>query len=299
MAKKKKSGGRAKSEFFFFFLENLFSAASRRAVGAASFVLFALSLSRDSSFLCFYVLSTHLVLHQDIFDCRIEKKKLVGKRVQRTKKGEEGVRKKSKSVSAKKKKNSLSPTRFSSLKAAAPLLPSPSFSLPSAPSLFLQLFILVLKMYTQRPLTEQERIDQATMRIDNPNVAIVGSGEEEIDWLPFFASSFRSRPVLRPFLALCSSLRQGNAFSVTGCKGKGDAGGRSSDARSRERRERQKRSSEILMPQNFVDRSPCFKKLIPLFLSNFHSHSLGFIQHPPQRPFERPLQVQPPTVSVS
>jgi len=33
-------------------------------------------------------------------------------------------------------------------------------------------------MYTQqRPLTEQERIDQATMRIDNPNVAIVGSGE--------------------------------------------------------------------------------------------------------------------------
>ena len=35
------------------------------------------------------------------------------------------------------------------------------------------------KMYAQRPLTEQERIDQATMRIDNPNVAIVGSGEGE------------------------------------------------------------------------------------------------------------------------
>lgn len=28
----------------------------------------------------------------------------------------------------------------------------------------------------QRPLTEQERIDQATMRIDNPNVHVVGSG---------------------------------------------------------------------------------------------------------------------------
>jgi hypothetical protein len=38
--------------------------------------------------------------------------------------------------------------------------------------------LLSSEMYTQqRPLTEQERIDQATMRIDNPNVAIVGSGE--------------------------------------------------------------------------------------------------------------------------
>ena len=38
--------------------------------------------------------------------------------------------------------------------------------------------LLSSEMYTQqRPLTEQERIDQATMRIDNPNVSIVGSGE--------------------------------------------------------------------------------------------------------------------------
>jgi len=36
----------------------------------------------------------------------------------------------------------------------------------------------------------------------------------------------------------------------------------------------------------------------PLSLSLSLSLS-GFIQHPPQRPFERPLQVQPPTLSVS
>ena len=68
---------------------------------------------------------------------------------------------------------------------------SPSFTQSSRPPLlslrpyplFLPFLPLICpKMHTQqRQLTEQERIDQATMRIDNPNVAIVGSGEEGID----------------------------------------------------------------------------------------------------------------------
>ena len=50
------------------------------------------------------------------------------------------------------------------------------------------------------------------------------------------------------------------------------------------------------MPKSSID----FFLQTHLFLIPTTTLSLsGFIQHPPQRPFEKPLQVQPPTLSVS
>ena len=115
-----------------------------------------------------------------------------------------------------------------------------------------------LAAMAHRNKTQQERIDEATLRIDAP---IVGSGEREKG-----GGAIRGREAR---LLAARRWRRCGASNTKPLRGLDRIPARAGA--------RRRANDAALFPPSFP----------------------GFIQHPPQRPFERPLQVQPPTCAVS